>query len=243
MRIFLTIVIGLLVLLMIVVIALGVYLGPIVKIGMQELAPPMIQVPVKIDAVEVSLLTGSAQIKGLVVGNPQGYKTPQAISVDSIIVRVAPFSVLSNKIIVHAVEVKMPLITFEGGLTRNNLSKIMDNANAFSKNGLPQSANAAASGGNKPAPGIEVDDFLITKARVNINFTGLGSRTLTLPLPDIHLTDLGKSGNGLTPVELTRALLKTIISETISVVTGSLTDVVHGGLGRITSGLGSLFGE
>jgi hypothetical protein len=229
---------GLLVLLTAAVIALGLYMGPIVKIGMQELGPAVIRVPVKMDAVDVSLLTGSAQIKGLEVGNPQGYQTPLAISADSIAVRVDPFSVLSDKIVVHSVEVKSPRITFEGGLIRNNLNQIMKNANTSSKNVLPVSVKSPAPAANKSAPKIEVDDFLITQAKVNVNFTGLGRKTLTLPLPDIHLTGLGKGGSGLTPVALTQAVLKAIISETIRAVTGSVA-----GIGKITGGLGSLFGK
>ena len=128
------VVIVLIVLFIAVAIGVGLNLGPIVKIGMEQVGPKITQVSIKVDAVDVSLLTGSAKVKGLVVGNPDGYTTPQAISVGTIAVSVDPFSVMSDKFVVHSVQVESPEITFEGGLTRNNLTKILDNVNAVSNN-------------------------------------------------------------------------------------------------------------
>ncbi|MBF0571117.1 MAG: hypothetical protein HQL12_04530 [Candidatus Omnitrophica bacterium] len=237
--------VGLLVLIIVVIVGTGMYIGPIVKIGMQELGPQIIQVPVKVDAVDVGLFNGAAQIKGLIVGNPEGYKTPQAISVGLAAVSVDPFSVLSDKIVVRSVQVKSPQITFEGGLSSNNLSQIMDNVNAFSKKVLP------AQPGSKPAPKIEVDDFLITGAKVYINLRGFASKEMTLPLPDIHLTDLGRGANGLTPAELIQTVLKSISGETIkavgSAVTGMAQDMQHTGttvfksVNGITGSISGLF--
>jgi uncharacterized protein involved in outer membrane biogenesis len=241
--------IGLLVLIIVVGIAVGLYIGPIVKIGMEEVGPQIAKVSIKVDAVDIFLLTGSAKIKGLIVGNPNGYKTPQAISVGTVAVSVNPFSVLSNKIIVRSVHVESPEITFEGGLGSNNLSKIMNNVNALAQKGKET--------GNKPASKIEVDDFLITGAKVHVILTSLGNKEMTLPLPNIHLTDMGKGSNGLTPVELTRAVLDAIISGTIKVVTSSVTQLGHsvqnlgkgvgqtvgGSVNKITNSIGGLFGK
>jgi uncharacterized protein involved in outer membrane biogenesis len=179
-KLFLSVVIILVVLIVVAVIVVGFFLGTIVKTGMETVGPKITQVSIKVDAVNLSLLTGSARVKGLVVGNPEGYKTPQAISVDSAAVGVNPFSVLSDKIVVRSVRVEAAEITFEGGLGGNNLSKIMDNVNAIAKTGRK----------------IEVDDFLITGAMVHVNLTGMSGKEMTLPLPDIHLTNLGKGNAG-----------------------------------------------
>jgi len=238
--------IGLLALIIAVVTAVGVYIGPIVKIGMEEIGPKITQVSIKVDVVNVSLLTGTARVQGLIVGNPGGYKLPEAIKAGTVDVSVDPFSVLSSKIIVHSVQIRSPEITFEGGIRGNNLSKIMDNVNAHK--------NEAD---NKPAPKMEVDDFLITGAKVHVSLTGLVSKEMTLPLPDIHLTDLGKGSNGLTPVELTRAVLDAIVSDTIKAVTHAVTEVGRGAenigkgtgktvgedINRLSNSIGGLFGK
>lgn len=247
--------IGLAVLFIVVVIAIGLNLGPIVKIGMEQLGPKVAQVSVKVDAVDVALLAGSATVKGLIIGNPQGYSTPQAISVGDIAVKLDPLSVTSSKIVVKSIHVESPEITFEGGLNKNNLTKIADNVNAVSQNIAPAAANNPAQSANKPAPKIEVDDFLITGAKVHLFLTGLGNKEISLP--DIHLTDLGKDNNGLTPAELTSAIMKAISSDTVSAVASTVTELgqsvkslgqntvktVGASVGKLTSGLGGLLGK
>jgi hypothetical protein len=249
--------IGLLILIIVVVISVGLYIGPIVKIGMQELGPRITQVSVKVDAVDVSLLTGSAKVKGLIVGNPIGYRMPQAISVGSVAVSMDPLSVFSNKVLVHSIKVESPEITFEGGPSRNNLSKILENVNAVAQNGGPAPSNNSTTTNNeaskKPAPKIEVDDFLITGAKVHVSLSGLVSKLITLQ--DIHLTDLGKDSNGLTATELTRVILNAIISDTLNAVTNSVTGMVQDvqnlgksktigeSVSKITNSLGVLFGK
>ena len=248
--------IGVLLVIMAIAIGIGLYIGPIVKIALEELGPKVIRVPIKVDAVNLSLLTGSAKVKGLFVGNPDGYKLPQAIHVGTIAVGVDSFSVLSNKIMVRTVHIESPEITLEGGLTRNNLTKIMDNVNALApKSGSESSHDSNA--GNKPAPKIEVDDLLITGAKVHVSLTGLFGKTMSLPLPEIHLTDLGKNSNGITMAELIRVILKAVIKDTVKAVTGSVTDLGHGvlsigkgtgqtvdeGVNKIVHSLGGLFGK
>jgi hypothetical protein len=247
-KLFLILAIGLIVLIMLVVLGVGFYCGPIVKIGIEDIGPKVTQVSIKVNSVDVSLLTGSAQVKGLMVGNPTGYTAPQAFNVGTITVNMDTLSAMSNKILIHSVKVESPEITFEAGLGGTNLSKIMANVNAVAKNGVPQD-------NNKPAPNIEVDDLLITGAKVHVILRGLVGKEI--PLPDIHLTDLGKGSNGLTPADLTRAVLDAILKDTVSAVASSAnilgqsveglgktaTQTVGGGVSSITNSISGLFGK
>jgi len=242
--------IGILVLVLIVVTVMiyGLFLDRIVKAGVETIGPKIVQVPITLDKINLSLLTGSATVKGLVVGNPEGYKTPFAISVGTASVGVNPFSVLSDKIVVRSIVVQSPEITFEGGLGGNNLGKILDNVDSVAQSGGPVSTNKTAA--SKPAKKIEVDDFLITGARIHVSLTDLGGKEMTLPLPDIHLTNLGKGTGGLTATDLTRAVLQAITSATIKEVTSSASDLGKGlenlggaGVNKLKSGLGGLFGK
>ena len=247
-KLFLSVVIVLVVLIVVAVIVAGFFLGTIVKTGMETVGPKITQVSIKVDAVKLTLLNGSAQVKGLVVGNPEGYKTPQAINVGSADVDLNPFSVLSDKIVIRSVRVEAPEITFEGNpFSGNNLSAIMKNVNAATKGGGPGSMNAATKPG-QAGKKIEVDDFLITGAKVHVSLSGIGGKEMTLPLPDIHLTNLGKDKNGITAADLTRRVLDTITTATIKAVANATTDIGTGagkaageGMNKITPGIGGLF--
>jgi uncharacterized protein involved in outer membrane biogenesis len=259
---------GFLVLLVAGVIVVGFFLGDLVKAGMEKVGPKITRTTLTVDAVSVSLLGGSAGVKGLVLGNPEGYKAPSAISVGKAAVSISPGSILSDKIVIRSVEVRNAEITFEGNpLGANNLTKLMDNVNALSAAANKAETNppAAMSGDTKkPAKKLEVDDFLISGAKIHANLSGipgLQAQAITLPLPDIHLTDLGKGNDGITAADLTKKVLGEVTTGTIKALTAAVADLgkdVAGaakdaaqnagkaageGVDKLKKGIGGLFGK
>jgi uncharacterized protein involved in outer membrane biogenesis len=239
-KIFWSVVIILLVLVIAVAIVAGFFLNPIVKKSVETIGPKITKTSVTLDAVDLSLLTGSAKVKDLVVGNPEGYKTTNAISVGTIAVGVDPFSVLSDKIVVRSLHIETPEITFEGGLGGNNLSKLLDNVNGTAKNGGPVSTNAT--GQPKPSKKIEVDDLLISGTKVHVLLTELGGRQMSLTLRDIHLTDLGKGGDGLTATDLTRRVLQEIVTATVKAIASDSANLGKGAE-KLIQGTGTNIGN
>ena len=238
--------IALIVILILVVVAVGLFLDTAIKKGVETFGPELTQVDIKLDSVHLSLFSGSGTIKGLVVGNPKEYKAPQAIAVGLASLSVSPASVLSDKIVIKSIRVEGPEITFEGGPIHNNLNKILDNVNAATGGNKPAAKEsptpAPASPAKKPGKKLEVDEFLITGAKVHV------STTLTVPLPDIHLTDLGKGPEGITAADLTRQVLDEVVTATIKAVGSSATDIGKGAskaatdaVGKATKGITDLF--
>ncbi len=245
---------GLTVLIIAIVIGIGIFIGPIIKMGIETLGPKITKVDIKLDAVDVSLLTGSALIQGLIVENPEGFKTPQAIKLGVASVGLNPFSVFSDKIVIRSIRVESPEITFDGGLGGNNLSKILENVNSSAKSGDSASAKGEAGSketSNKPAPKIQIDDFLITGARVHVFLKGVSNKELTISLPDIHMTDLGKEKDGITPAEIVHIILSkitTLTAKEVSYVIANsgkvLKDLgkdVGGSVTSVVKDLGGLF--
>jgi len=239
--------IGLVVLVVAAAIVVGLFLGRIVKYGVETVGPKLTQTTIELDAVDLSLLTGSAKVKGLVVGNPKGYKAPNAISVGSAVVNFRPMSVFSDKIIVKYVKVEAPEITLEGNpLGQNNLKKILGNVNAaVASLQAPADTKEPAGDAGAPKPGkkLEVDEFIITGAKVHLG-TGI-----TIPLQDIELNDLGRGPDGITPAELTKVVLGEVVSYTLKEA-GSATGIgkkagkaLGDGVKAIKKGIGDLFSK
>ena len=252
------------------VVIVGLSLGKIVKTGIETVGPKITQTTFKVDSVDLSLLSGSAGLNGFVLGNPDGFKSPSAISIGKAAVSILPSSIMSEKIVIHSVEVRDAEITFEGNpLGANNLSKIMDNVNALAGGSTPNT-NAAATGSSsssasKPGKKLEVDDFLISGAKVHANITGipgLGTKEITVTIPDIHFTDLGKGDGGITAGDLVQKVLGQVTAETVKslassatdlgknlsgaaqgILSGATTNAVGAGLDTVKKGLGGLFGK
>ena len=232
--------IGLVVVIVAVVIIVGFFLGDVIKAGMETIGPKFTQTALTVSSVHVGILTGSGGVNDLVLGNPDSYKAkaPNAISVGKAYVSVAPMSVLSDKIVIKSIEVRSPEITFEGNpFGANNLTKIMDNVNAFIGGSTPKPADTnapAQTGAKKPAKKLEVDDFLITGAKVHFNGA-------TLPLPDIHFTDLGKGPDGITAGDLIKKVMGEITTATVKAVIASAADAgkaIGGAVGDTGKALG-----
>jgi len=271
-KIILGILVVLLVLFVVAVLIVGAHLGDIVKAGMEVAGPKVTQTTLTVDAVNISLLGGSAGVKNLVLGNPDGYKAPQSLVLSNAAVSLVPGSVLSDKIVIRSVELRGLEVTFEGNpLGDNNLTKIMANVNsvtssrASSANASSPTGAAQPAGSAKPAKTLEVDDLVISDVVVHATLTGLVNKDITLPIPDIHLSALGTGPAGITPADLTQKVLGEITTDTIKSLltsasglgkdlTGGAKDAINGvmqnaggissnSLDQVKKGLGGLFGK
>ena len=189
------------------VVGVALFLDSGIKRGVETLGPQLTKVDVKLDGVNVSLLSGTGKIKGLVVGNPAGYQTPHAIRVDAASLALTPSSIFSDKLIIKSIRVESPNIYYEGGWGGDNLRTIMNNVSASKK--------------------LQVDDLIITGAKVNVSVKGTGGLAVPITLPDIHLTNLGQGPEGITAAELT----KKVLSEITSAVTQNV--ISHIGKGAV----------
>jgi uncharacterized protein involved in outer membrane biogenesis len=241
------------------VLVVGLHLGDIVKAGMERVGPRITQTSLTVNSVNLALLSGSAGVNGLVLGNPEGYQAPQSISVGKASVSLSPGSILSDKIVIHSVEVRNVEITFEGNpLGANNLTKLMDNVDSLTPAADQAATNAPAAttsaGEKKPAKKFEVDDFVITDAEIHADITGFVHKVITVPLPDIHLTDLGKGNDGITAADLTQKILHAVTINTIQALASSATGLGKSavqsagkaageGVDQVKKGLGGLFGK
>jgi hypothetical protein len=217
------------VLLVIAVVAVKLFLDGAIKSGVEMEGSKLTRVEVKLEKVHLSLLSGSGAINGLVVSNPEGYKSRNAISVGSATLSLQPGSLFSDKIVIRKIEVIAPDITFEGGLSGNNLSKILANLNettgGHGTKGAAEPATDKAE--KKPNQKFQVDDFLISgaKVHVDVNVPSVGERSSAVAMDDIHLTNLGTGPDGITSAELTKLVLAEIEKEAVKAGERSASDL------------------
>src|SRR5712671_845570 len=91
----------LVVLVLLAVLATHLFLDTAIKKGIETVGPKITKTDVRLNSVTLSLLSGSGKIKGFVLGNPQGFKTPAAISVGIANLTIEPRSLLDDKVVIH----------------------------------------------------------------------------------------------------------------------------------------------
>jgi uncharacterized protein involved in outer membrane biogenesis len=212
------ILLGLVLLLVILGVAAIFFIGSIVKAGVEKVGPRVAKVPVKLDLATISIFNGSGELKGFVIGNPEGYKTPEAIKVGKMGVSIAPGSLLAEKKHVRYIRVEGPEITYETDLKGSNLGKLLDNVSGSAE----QDKKAPTKEQQTSKTKLQVDEFVITGAKVNVNASVLGSSSAayaqSITLPEIRLEKMGEGPEGITPAELSKKVLTILLNETVKAV-------------------------
>jgi hypothetical protein len=226
-KIIVRLIIALVVVVILAVLGVGLILDRAIKTGVETIGPKVIKVDVKVQSVSLSLLSGGGAIRGLMLGNPAGFKTPSSINVGEISLALTPKSLLSDKIIVKSIKVLGPEITYETNLKDNNLSKIVANMQGAPGGGQKEPAQPQEA---KPAKKLEVDEFIITGGKIHVSVTALNGGTATVTLPDIHLKDLGTGPDGITPEELAIKVMGLIEQGTVKAAASAVADIAKGAL-------------
>jgi uncharacterized protein involved in outer membrane biogenesis len=235
--------------------AVHFFLDSAVKQAIETIGPKVTKVEIKLESVTLSFLSGSGKIKGLVVGNPAGFKAPSAIQVGTASLALVPGTLLNDKIVIKSIDVEATEITFETDLKSNNLKKLLDNVQESTGSGgatkEPAQPKEKTNEPAKPAKKLEVDEFVIKNAKLHISVTPL-NQTATVGLPDIHLANLGTDPEGITPAELTKKVIEAIESTAASQAGSVVTDLGKGAqyiggsvksnvLDKAAKGIGDLF--
>lgn len=231
--------IAVVVLILLAALSVHLFLDKAIQREAQSTGQKLTKVEVGLNFVHISLLSGSGKIKGLSVANPQGFSSNKAIEVGTASLALKPSSVFSSKVLVQSINVEGPEISFEISLQGNNLKQIL--ANVESSSGTEKEPKEPAAKSEGTSKKLEVDEFIVSGGKIHLSAnTPLGAKSGTVPLPEIHLKDLGKDGDGITPAELTKQVLQAVLSKAIEAGLAAVGDLKS--VGDITKGLGGSTG-
>jgi hypothetical protein len=187
------------VLAVLVVVAVGtvlstVFLGNIIQAAVPTVGSAVMGVEVSLERAEFSVLRGKARLSGLSVGNPEGFDAPTLCKLDDVRVEMRPRSVLADTIVIDRIYIKAPHFTYQRGLTGSNVGVLLETLEPSEPDKKDKEAGEPAS--RKSEKKVIIHDLLIEEPRVKLGVTAMGSKTASIRLPSIHLTDIGKESEG-----------------------------------------------
>lgn len=186
----------------------------------------MTQTAVNVEDVSVSILSGEAEIKSFFLGNPKGFKSTQAMKVGSVAVDIDEDTITKDPIVINKIEIIAPEITYEKISGSDNFQALLNNIKQSVKS--EKSAEVkTAQGEEKAGKKIIIDNVIIKDGKVNLTMAALAGKTITAPLPDIHLKDIGREKKGATPAEAFEKIFASLYS---SINADSVTQVFNEGL-------------
>ncbi|PIR15161.1 MAG: hypothetical protein COV48_15905, partial [Elusimicrobia bacterium CG11_big_fil_rev_8_21_14_0_20_64_6] len=177
--------------------------------------------------------SGRAAIRNLEIGNPPGFKGAKALGVGSVEVKIQLSSLASDMIVVERVVVRDPEIVYEMGSGGSNLSRLQRNAQGAT--GSSESAPARSEG---PAKSLLIKDLLVTGGEVGLSASALGGKAMRIPLPGVHLTNIG--GKGRSPAAAVAEVFDAISSSAGKAVSGLGSQALNSAASSVMGTLGGL---
>lgn len=169
-------------------------IGSGIKAGVETFGPEVTQTTISLESVQLSAFSGSGSISGLIVGNPEGFKTPHSIKLDGFRLKLEPMSVISDKIVINEIIIDGPEFILETGIGmgKSNIGTILANIEAFT--GESEADPEEETSSKK----VQIDLLRITGGTVKVSHKLMGGQSLVVPLPDIELKDIGADEDGST---------------------------------------------
>lgn len=209
-----------LVLLLLAVLVIGfLSLNSIIKKGVETVGPQVTKVEVRLGSAKLLPFSGSGQLSELFVGNPAGFKTSSAIKMSEIAVSLKPASLFSDTVVIDELKIQAPEITFEGSLSGSNLSQIMNNIEGSATNETQPKSE------KKSEKKFLVKDVVIQGGKINLSATLLGGKAMTVPLPEVHLQNIGTGGSGVSAAELAKQIMVPVLASVTKVVSGAIGNI------------------
>lgn len=217
---------------LVVIIAVGAFfllgnLDSIVKAAVEKIGSDLTQTKVTLNDVNIEETSGKGVFRGFSVTNPNGFSDDDAFKFEEVSVTIDTASILSDPVIIKEVVIIGPEVVYEFGDDGTNLDRL--NKNVQSKAG-----SGSSGGGDSEGPKFVIENLYLRDGKVAVQAPLLNEK-ISLPLPTIHLTDIGKEGRGATPGDIADQLMEAILAGAGSAVSSANIDI-----GALTGAAGEL---
>jgi hypothetical protein len=199
-----------------------------IKVAVEKYGTLATQADVKLSSVHLAITTGEGSLSGFSVGNPKGFSSSNSVSVGSAEVVVDTSSIAGQgPIVIKSIKIDKPQVSYE--ITNDgtsNLQTIARNTQSYanamtaghsasSTAGNPVNQKATADQGRK----LIIEDLVVSSGQVSVSQSMLKGKSLSAPLPVIHMTNIGKSTGGATGAQIAQQILGTITQDAAKVAT------------------------
>jgi len=184
----------------------------IVKGALEDIGTELLGVPVKVAAVEIKLKSGSGQITGLTIANPNGYSAQNAFQMDMIRLGLNLGSLGKQPLIVDELNIKNPVVQLEAKEDgSSNLQTLLQNIEKNSAKADKKAAEQPASESTPRGEPIRISIGQLAITGVSVHVSVPGKEPETVVIPDIVEKNVGQD-SGLTPAEIGRLIIGKIVA-------------------------------
>lgn len=232
----------LLILLLGAILTLPMTIGPLVKSAAATFGPKALGVDVSIGDVKLQPLAGQLTISDIKIGNPKGYSSKDAFAVKTIEIKLKTGSLIKGDVIeIKKILIDAPEISYETKDGLSNFDTMLARAKAAEKS--EDAKDPKESSGKKSKKKVIIDEFILTGSKVSYASALTFNKPITLPLPPVKVTDIGKESGGASMIEALNQVFGSIVGglkEMITQLATGSADALKGAGKAATDALGNV---
>ena len=210
-----------------------------IKTGVEKFGPEVTQTPVRLDDVNLSILSGNGTLTGLYIGNPDGYKSENIFALGQIDIDIDTSSVFSDKIIINKIIILKPEISYEKTLMSSNIKALLKNIEAYtgSTDESAPTPDEEAPAADGPSKQVVIKQLVIEDGTIFVGLMGAGT---TVPLPRIEMNNIGEDGNQKSMAEIIDLVLTEVLKSIGPAIADAGNLVGEGGKAALEEGEGAV---
>lgn len=158
---------------------LSLSIDGIVKSSIENTTSEMLDTPVSVDNVSISIFNGSGTIDGITINNPDGFSDNPAVKLQQISMEMKLSTLLSDTVVVNEIRIQNPELYFEQKTSGNNFNTLNDRFNE----------------GPSSETSLIVDYLLVENGRITLTTDIGGEKTAESEFSRIEIEGIGRSGN------------------------------------------------
>lgn len=193
-------------------------LGSAIEAAIERYGSDITATDVEVDAVEVDIAAGKAAINGFVIGAPAGFSAENTFRLDRVALALNTDKLSTEQVVIDSFEINGPVIWYELGREGSNIAALQQNVDRYlAESGVatPSEESPAGAQADEQTVKLIIDNFYFRDASVNVSTTTVPGKKISVPLPDLHLRDLGKGSDGITGAELVDKILEELKPEIV----------------------------
>ncbi|MFQ5740715.1 MAG: hypothetical protein ACE5JX_17060 [Acidobacteriota bacterium] len=186
-------------------------LDSIVKSAIEHYGSEATGTTVQVDSVHISPSTGRGTLRGLRVGNPEGFSSKDALGFGEITVQIDISTLTSQPIVIDEVLVDEPRVNYELNSSRqSNIDVIRKNVEGHRGEGT--------GGGDSTPTRLLIKKFSFQNGEIEADMSAIGAKEVKADLPTVRLENVG-APDGATPAQIGKTVFGAMAKQISQAVT------------------------
>lgn len=215
------------------------YMDRILYQAIVRVGPQVTGTSVELAEVQIRPLSGEFGLRGLNIGNPEGFVAPYVFALGGIDLAVDPATFNEPVLVINNLTIDQPRISYEATPQGDNLRTLQ--ANIARNTGADESQvedQPEQEAGRK----VIIENLVIRSGQISVSHYLMPDQVVDVALPELQMTDLGRRSGGATVAEVSSQILEYLSQQAYQAAISSdqLEDVLRDVQGQMRDRLQQL---